>query len=145
MTAGAVAQFVFRNATVNQVLAGYERALVDSEFQIKQRQPWGEAGYVHKAIWGGKAKAYLVGQIVPLGLGKLMKSGKRLGAEAQIYQHGNDVVVRMAVVPYMELFDRSEMFLLSQGIFEKITDDDFSREKLNEITQRMWALGYRWS
>ena len=67
---------------------------------------------MHKAIWGGKAKAYLVGQ--------------------------------MAVVPYMELFDRSEVFLLSQGVFEKITNDDFSREKLNEVTQRMWALGLRW-
>jgi len=75
--------------------------------------------------------------------GSLMKSGKRLGAEAQIYQYGADVVLRVAIVPYMELFDTAEVFLLSQGVFEKITDDSYSRGKLDEVLKRMAAIGVR--
>jgi len=143
MTPGATAQFVFRNAALVQVLKAYERALADSGFELRQRRPSGPAGFLHKAVWGSRGEAYLVGSFVPFG--KLLKSGKRLGAEAQIYPAGADVVLRLAVVPYMELFDSPEILLLTQGVFEKITDDEFSREKLDEIARRVWDLGYRWS
>ena len=46
-------------------------------------------------------------------------------------------------MPYMEVFDSPEVFLLSQGIFEKITDDSFSREKMNEVLGRIGAMGVR--
>ncbi len=141
MTAGAVAQLVVRGVHMNNVLAAYERALADSGFEVRKRDPWGAAGYHHKAVLGSKAKAYLVKQVVPFG--SLMRSGKRLGAEAQVYQYGADVVLRVAVVPYMELFDTPEVFLLSQGVFEKITDDSYSREKLDEVVGRMQAMGVR--
>jgi hypothetical protein len=141
VTQGATAQHAVRGDHVNRVLAAYERALVDSGFEVRQREPWGPAGWRCKAIWGSKATAVLVKGFVPFG--SLMKSGKRLGAEAEIHQAGNDVVLRVAVVPYMELFDSPEMFLLSQGLLEKITDDSFSREKLDEVVDRMVALGVR--
>lgn len=141
MTAGAAAQFVFRGMRPDAVLGGYERALVDCGFRIQVRQPEG-TGYAHKAVWGSKAKAYLVGSFVPFG--KLMQSGKRLGAEAQISAAGGDTLLRLIVLPYMELFDSPEVFLISQGVFEKLTDDDFARGKLGEVSSRMWALGLRW-
>ncbi|TLZ69955.1 MAG: hypothetical protein E6K10_09245 [Methanobacteriota archaeon] len=141
MPQGAAAQYVARGDQLNRVLAAYERALVDSGFEIRRRDPWGPAGFRCKAIWGSKATAVLVKSFVPFG--SLMKSGKRLGAEAEIYQNGADVVFRVAVVPYMELFDSPEIFLLSQGVFEKITDDGFSRQKLTEILGRVGALGVR--
>ncbi len=141
MPQGAFAQYVVRGDQVNRVLGAYERALVDSGFEVRQRDAWGPAGWRCKAIWGSKAKAVLVKRIVPLG--SLLKSGKRLGAEAEIYQYGGDVVVRIAVVPYMELFDSPEVFLLSQGVFEKITDDSFSNQKFGEVVNRMASLGVR--
>jgi hypothetical protein len=141
MTQGAAAQFVVRGDQVNRVLGAYERALVDSGFDIKSRDPWGPAGWRHKAIWGSKAKAYLVNRMVPFG--DLTKSGNRLGAEAELYQYGTDVVVRIVVLPYMELWNSPQVFLLSQGVFEKITDDKFSRDKLNEVMGRVAALGVR--
>ncbi len=141
MTQGAAAQFVIRGDQVNRVLAVYERALADSGFEVRKRDPWGAAGWRDKAIWGSKAKAYLVNRMVPFG--SLTKSGKRLGAEAEMYQYGTDVVLRVVIVPYMELWDSPEVFLLSQGVFEKITDDSFSRKKLDEVLQRVAALGVR--
>lgn len=138
MTKGATAQLVFPGRTPQDILAAYERALVDSGFDIKQRDWTGQA-WVHKAILGSKAKAYLVRRVVPFG--ELTKSGNRLGAEAQIYLWGRDTVLRVAVVPYMELFNRSEIAFVSQGVFEKIMEDGWSRDKLGEILNRMASMG----
>jgi len=139
MAKGAYGQYMIRGQTVDTFLPGYERALVDSGFAVKEVAPQGSL-IRHKAIWGSKGKAFLVGQIP---FGKLLKAGKRLGAETEISQYGRDVLFRILVVPYMELFDKHEVFLISQGIFEKITDDEFSREKLNEILSRLASMGYR--
>jgi len=139
MTSGATAVLVFPGRRVQDLLAAYEKALVDSGFEIKQHD-WMGQYYLHKAILGSKAKAYFVRKIVPFG--ELTKSGNRLGAEAQIYPSGNQAVLRVAVVPYMELFNKAEVAFLSQGVFEKIVDDDWSAEKLHEIVNRMAAIGF---
>ncbi len=139
MTTGATAQIVFPNRNVQDLLAAYERALTDSGFEIKERN-WTGQYYVHKAILGSKAKAYLVRKIVPFG--ELTKAGNRLGAEAQIYPYGANAVLRLAVVPYMELFNRSEVAFVTQGVFEKIKDDEYSNEKLHEVLNRMAAVGF---
>ncbi len=139
MTSGATAVLVFPGRRIQDLLAAYEKALVDSGFDIKQHD-WNGQYYLHKAILGSKAKAYFVRRIVPFG--ELTKSGNRLGAEAQIYWSGNGAVLRMAVVPYMELFNRAEIAFLSQGVFEKIIEDDWSVEKLHEILGRLAAMGF---
>ncbi len=139
MTSGATAVLVFPGRRVQDLLVAYEKALVDSGFDIKQHD-WTGQYYIHKAILGSKAKAYFVRRIVPFG--ELTKSGNRLGAEAQIYPSGNQAVLRMAVVPYMELFNRAEIAFLSQGVFEKIVEDEWSVEKLREVVNRMAALGF---
>lgn len=139
MTSGATAQLVFPGRTVQDLLAAYERALVDSGFDLRERK-WTGQYYHHKAVLGSKAKAYMVSKVVPFG--SLMKSGKRVGAEAQVYAWGTQAVLRLVMVPYMELFDRSEVMFLSAGVFEKITDDEYCREKLHEVLSRMAALGF---
>ena len=139
MTSGATAVLVFPGRKLQDVLAAYEKALVDSGFDIKQHD-WTDQYYLSKAILGSKAKAYFVRRVVPFG--DLTKSGNRLGAEAQIYPSGNLAVLRVAVVPYMELFNRAEVAFLSQGVFEKLVEDDWSVEKLHEVLGRMAALGF---
>jgi len=139
MTSGATAVLVFPGRRIQDLLVAYEKALVDSGFDIKQHD-WTGQYYLHKAILGSKAKAYLVRKIVPFG--EMTKSGNRLGAEAQIYPSGTMAVLRVAVVPYMELFNRAEVAFLSQGVFEKITDDEWSSDKLHEIVNRMAAMGF---
>lgn len=139
MTEGATAQLVFPGKRPQDVLAAYERCLTDAGFDIRQRKMNGPTMF-HQAILGSKAKAYLVRRIVPFG--ELTKAGNRLGAEAQIYPWGTATVLRVAVVPYMELMNRSEIFFVSQGVFEKIKDDEWSREKLYEVLNRMASLGF---
>ncbi len=139
MTSGATLVLVFPGRQVQDLLGAYEKALVDSGFEIKQRD-WKGQYYLHKAILGSKAKAYLVRRVVPFG--ELTKSGNRLGAEAQLYPSGNQAVLRMAIVPYMELFNKAEVAFLTQGVFEKIVEDDWSVEKLHEVVNRLAALGF---
>ncbi len=139
MTSGATAVAVFPGRRVEDLLAAYEKALVDSGFEIKKRD-WTGQYFVHKAILGSKAKAYFVRRLVPFG--ELTKSGNRLGAEAQIYYAGNQAVLRVAIVPYMELFNRAEVAFVTQGVFEKIVEDDWSVEKLQEVLGRMAKLGF---
>ena len=139
MTSGATAQIAFPGRTVQDVLGGYERALTDSGFDIRKRD-WTGQYFAHKAVLGSKAKAYAVNKLVPFG--SLMRAGKRVGAEAQIYAWGDQAVLRVVFVPYMELFDRSEIMFLSAGVFEKITDDEYCVDKLREVLGRMGAMGF---
>ncbi len=139
MTSGATIVLVFPGRRVQDLLAAYEKALVDSGFEIKQHD-WNGQYYLHKAILGSKAKAYFVRKMVPFG--ELTKSGNRLGAEAQVYPSGTMAVLRMAIVPYMELFNRAEIAFVTQGVFEKIVEDDWSVEKLHEVVNRLAALGF---
>ncbi len=109
------------------------KALKKSRFKMLESGSEGHQGYL-KAVWGGKLKSYFIGN---LPFGKLVKSGKRLGAEVEITTHGSGSYVRLLVVPYMELWNRPEVFLISQGILEKLTDDSFSRKKLDEVMARL--------
>ncbi len=109
------------------------KTLKKSDFKILESGGDGNQGHL-KAVWGGKLKSYLIGN---LPFGKLLKSGKRLGAEVEVTGHGSGSHVRLLIVPYMELWNRPEVFLISQGILEKLTDDSFSRKKLDEVMARL--------
>jgi len=134
MRKGSYGQYIVKNQTIDSFIALYDRVLVENGFRVKDRT-WVENVIHHKAISGDTGKAFLVSTFVPFG--RMMEAGNRYGAEAAIYQSGQGVVFRLLVVPYMTLFDRSDIFLLSQGIFEKVIDDDRCREKMGGIVNRL--------
>jgi hypothetical protein len=119
-----------------EVLGACTRALVDSGFEIR-RQDTREGVHLLTAVLGGPG-AFLVAEFVPFG--ELMKSGKRLGAEVQVSPSGRGAVLRLAVAPYMELFDDREIPLLTQGILEMITDDAYAVEKFQEVLVRLRSI-----
>ncbi len=137
MAKGVAGQYLINGATVQRALEGVRWALEASGFRVKDIRGDHQTGRL-RAVWGGKLKAYLVGH---LPFGKMVRSGKRLGAEVEARAQPGGVWLGLAVVPYMELLDRPEVFLLSQGIMEKLTDDSFSRDKFNEVTSRMGSAG----
>jgi hypothetical protein len=136
MTKGAFDQFIIRDHTIDSFTQVYERVLWEFGFKPKEKS-WDGYAARHKAIWGDKATAFAMSHIVPFG--SWFESGNRYGAEAEIYQQGRDVVFRLLVVPYMSIFDSHDYFLISQGIVEKILDDDRCREKLSYIINRLMA------
>jgi hypothetical protein len=119
-----------------EVLAACTRALVDSGFEIR-RQDAREGVHLLTAVLGGPG-AFLIAHFVPFG--DLMKSGKHLGAEVQVSPRGMGAVLRIAVAPYMELFDAPEVPLLTQGILEMLTDDAYAAEKFQEVLGRLRSI-----
>ncbi len=133
MPKGALEEFVLDNIGVAPAIDLILRTLKESNFKILESGGTAVRGHV-KAVWGGKLKSYFIGN---LPFGKLFKSGKRLGAEVEVTPHGSGSYVRLLIVPYMELWNRPEVFLISQGILEKLTDDSFSHKKLDEVMTRL--------
>lgn len=134
MQKGSTGQYIIKNWNIHSFIQLYDSILSEHGFKIKERNWMGHVIH-HKAILGDKASAYLVSGYVPFG--SLLKEGNRYGAEAQINQYGPDVLFRLLVVPYMAFWDRQDVFLLTQGILEKMTDDDRCGEILAGITTRI--------
>ncbi|MCJ2519355.1 MAG: hypothetical protein LN412_00180 [Candidatus Thermoplasmatota archaeon] len=133
MAKGALEEFILDNIGVRPAIDLISKTLKKSAFKILESGGTDSQGYL-KAIWGGKLKSYFIGK---LPFGKLIKPGKRLGAEVEVTAHGSGSYVRLLIVPYMELWNRPEVFFISQGILEKLTDDSFSRRKLEEVMARL--------
>jgi hypothetical protein len=136
MPKGAFGQYIIKNQTVGTFTPLYERILFEYRFKIKEKT-WDGQIARHKAIFGSKGSSFAVSAFVPFG--SLLEEGNRYGAEAEIYQYGPDVILRLLVVPYMTLFDSHDYFLLTQGVFEKILDDERCMKKLGEIVNRIMA------
>ncbi len=133
MAKGALQEFILERIGVRAAMDLISKTLEKSKFKILESGGSESQGFL-KAVWGGKLKSYFVGN---LPFGKLFKSGKRLGAEVEVTAHETGSYVRLLIVPYMELWNRPEVFLISQGILEKLTDDSFSSKKLNEVMERL--------
>jgi len=138
MTKGAYDQFIVKDQTIASFLSYYDYVLYEHRFKITQR--YGDHAHVRmKAIFGDKAQAFIMSHVVPFG--SWLEEGNRYGAEAEITQWGPDVFFRLYVVPYMSIFDEHDYFLLTQGIVEKILDDDRCRVKLGGIVSRLMQWG----
>ncbi len=136
MTKGAYGQYIIKNQTVDTFMKHYEWVLHEYRFQPKERLWDGRAAH-HKAIFGDSGTAFVMSHMIPFGA--LTEEGNRYGAEVEVYQNGPDVVFRILVVPYMSIFDEHDIFLISQGIFEKILDDERCMQKLGAIVNRLMA------
>jgi hypothetical protein len=138
MVQGAYDTLIIRNIHVNTFLQYFEQTLAEAQFHPKERQ-W--FGYVlrGRSIWGDQGTAFVVSGFVPFG--SAIKEGNRFGAEFEVYQSNQDVVLKLLIAPYMIIFDNRDIFLLSQGVIEHITDDGYCRNFLTEIVQRLQWKG----
>ncbi len=134
MAKGAFDQFIVKNQTIGSFTPYYERVLWECGFAVHNRT-WDGSIARHQAIMGDKAQAFVVSHFLPFG--SWLEEGNRYGAEAELYQHGQDIIFRILVVPYMSIFDSHDYLFISQGIVEKILDDDRCREKLSWIINRL--------
>jgi phosphatidylserine/phosphatidylglycerophosphate/cardiolipin synthase-like enzyme len=133
---GAFDRFIVKNIHPKRFVKAYEWALYQSRFYVTERDMDGIVLH-HKAIWGDKKTAFMGSHFIPMG--NWSEEGNRYGAEAEIVPEGMDVYFELLVVSYMSIFDVHDYFLITQGIIEKLLDDDRSRKKLNEIVSRLMS------
>ena len=81
---------------------------------------------VIKAVTRSKFEAWAWHHFVPFG--KWKRRGQRVGIEVHLQPCAWGVLLGMAAVPYMELFDAKEIFLISQGLIERFVDNEYSEE-----------------
>jgi hypothetical protein len=133
MKQGVWDEFVVKNQKVDDFLKLYEKVLEDNEFEFKEKKLDKDV-VRHKSIWGHGKKSFKRSMVPG---GALTEKGNRYGAEAEISQKGNDVSFRILVVPYMSLFDRHDIFMISQGPMEKYIDDELCKDKLFKIVSQL--------
>jgi hypothetical protein len=133
MKQGVWDEFIVKDKNVDDFLKLYEKVLEENEFEFKEKKTDGDV-LRHKAIWGHGKKSFKR-SLIPGGA--LTEKGNRYGAEAEMSQKGNDILLRILVVPYMSLFDRHDIFMISQGPMEKYVDDEQCKAKLLNIVTKL--------
>jgi hypothetical protein len=94
-----------------------------------------ENGVSIEAIFGTRIVAFLT-NLIPI-IGRHLPSGKRLGLKATIFK-GNSIEINLNISPYMELFNTSEVLVLSQTADEKISDEYLAAHKIHSITKDLY-------
>jgi hypothetical protein len=126
-------EFIIKDQRADDFLKLYEKVLEENEFVFKEKKNDGDV-LRHKSIWGEGKKSFKR-SLIPGGA--YTEKGNRYGAEAEISQKGNDVLFRLLVVPYMSLFDRPDIFMISQGPIERVADDELCKDKLLKIVTKL--------
>lgn len=134
MAQGYYDVLLIRNIHLNHLVQFLDATLHEAEFYSSEKQ-WHGPVLRGKSIWGSRSQAYVYSAFVPFG--SLMKKGNRYGAEFEVYQTGPNVILKLLLVPYMILFDRKDIFLLSQGFFEKMVDDEQCHRFLLDLVNRL--------
>jgi len=132
-------EFFVPNMNVEAFLPVFERILTLNKFKVKQKKKTKQGDLFVKAVWGSRFKAHFMRSLIPFA--DFFKGAQRAGCEAYLREVPNGLTLRMAVVPYTELFDRREVFLLSQGIIERFTDNRLTNELWQNILNGLASSG----
>ena len=92
-----------------------------------------------EGIYGSKIIAFLT-NLIPF-IGRHLPIGKRLGLKASVIKDSS-VNVHINISPYMELFNTSEVLVLSQSADEKATDEYIAAKKIHSITKELHSKLY---
>lgn len=128
---GVWCRFYARKVDLPVFTEVYESVLGELGFRITARLQDGSIVRI-KAMWGDRAEALMVSGLMEFGSSTI--AGNRYCMELQAAQYDDDVFATLVVIPYMALFDRPEVFLLSQGVVERLVDENNCAEiRLNTL------------
>lgn len=123
----------FENIEYGQFLELFYGIIENNGFNITKKTDL-DGGVSIEAIYGSKIIALLT-NLIPI-IGHHIPWGKRLGLKASIL-NGSSIEININISPYMELFNTTEVFILSQSATEKASDEYFVAHKIHKITQEL--------
>jgi hypothetical protein len=85
---------------------------------------------VIRAAWGSRF-FFLLHQYIPFT--SWIKELQRCGCEARFWRDGDEIRAQVFIVPYTELLNREEVFILTQDYFERRTDEGQSDELWDKV------------
>jgi len=123
-----------KNTSFDKVVQDFKELLSYHGFKIKNKTE-SEELVTYEAIYGSRIIAILMG-FIPY-IGKHLPLGKRFGLKASI-TNGDTISLRFDIVPYMEIFNTSEVFILTQSVDEKASDEYIAARKMFSITKAFY-------
>ena len=126
--------FNLKNASFDKVVRNFKELLSIHGFKVKKENETTESAYF-EAIYGSRLVAVLM-SFIPY-IGRNLPLGKRFGLKATITD-GSPINLSMSIVPYMEIFDTSEVFILTQTVDEKASDEYVAARKMFSITKAFY-------
>jgi hypothetical protein len=123
-----------KNTSFEKVVQNFKELLSAHGFKLKKQNETKASAYF-EAIYGSRIVAILM-HFIPY-IGRNLPLGKRLGLKATI-TNGNPIALSITIVPYMEIFNTSEVFILTQTIDEKASDEYVAARKMFSITKALY-------
>jgi hypothetical protein len=123
-----------KNTSFEKVAQTFKELLTAHGFKLKKENETSESVYF-EAIYGSRIVAILM-SFIPY-IGRNLPLGKRFGLKATIAD-GNPIKLTMNIVPYMEIFNTSEVFILTQTVDEKASDEYVAARKIFSITRAFY-------
>jgi DNA-directed RNA polymerase subunit RPC12/RpoP len=137
-TNGTYGEYLIRNSDIQSFINRYEEIISRMKVSVWHKSAT-EDDAQHIAIYGNKITAPFLGRIPGA---NLTRHGMLQGIELNISRYNEDLVVKLAVLPYSEKYYEEEGFLITQGILERITDNKYSREVYDKIIDDLKSHGY---
>lgn len=126
--------FNLKNVSFEQVVQKFKELLAIHGFKLKKENETNNSTYF-EAIYGSRIVAILM-RFIPY-IGRNLPLGKRFGLKAAITK-GSTITLSLNIVPYMEIFNTSEVFILTQTVDEKVTDEYVAARKIHSITKAFY-------
>jgi hypothetical protein len=128
--------FSLDSKNLEDVVTTLLKVLKSQGFKIRKKKDSDQIISI-EAYYGSKIIAVLVG-LIPF-IGKNVPWGKRLFLKTQLSSETDRIYMKINISPHMELFDTSEVLVLSQSVDEKATDEYLAAVKVNAIVKDLYA------
>jgi hypothetical protein len=137
-TNGTYGEYLLESSDIRSFLDRYEDIISKMKVSVWHKSAT-EDDAQHIAIYGNKITAPFLGRIPG---GNLTRHGMLQGIELNLSKYNEDLVIKLAVLPYSVEYYEEEELLITQGILERISDNKYSREVYNKIIDDLKSHGY---
>jgi len=116
-------------STTDEACSDMKRALSRNGFRLIEESRVGDQILI-RAVYGSRF-FFLLHKFLPFA--SIMKIFQRCGCEARFWKSDDGILAEVYVIPYMEVLDREEIFILTQNWLERRVDERLSNEMWDKI------------
>jgi hypothetical protein len=134
---GLYGEYLIKDTDIESFFNVYENIVSKMKLTIKRKSAT-EDDAQHFSIYGNRLTSIFLSRVP---IANLMRAGMQQGIELNVSRCDKDLIIKLGVLPYDELMDEEEGFLITQGILEHISDNVFNREIYDYILNDFKANG----
>jgi hypothetical protein len=128
---GLYGEYLIKDTDIESFFNVYEDIVSKMKLTIKHKSATQDDAQ-HFSIYGNRLTSIFLSRVP---ITNLMRAGMQQGIELNISRYDKDLVINLGVLPYDEIMDEEEGFLITQGMLEHIADNKFNREIYDYILE----------